>query len=31
MRNIADEICRANQNTHFMFNKFFFFIVSFMR
>ena len=25
MRNVSDEICRANQNTHFTFNSFFFF------
>ena len=25
MRNVSDESCRENQNTHFMFNKFFFF------
>jgi len=24
MRNFADKICRENQNTHFMFNNFFF-------
>ena len=24
MRNISDKICRENQNTHFMFNDFFF-------
>ena len=23
IRNIADKICRANQNTHFIFNKMF--------
>ena len=23
MRNVSDKICRENQNTHFMFNKFF--------
>ena len=25
MRNVSDKICRENQNTHFVFNKFFFF------
>jgi hypothetical protein len=24
MRNVLDKICRENQNTHFMFSKFFF-------
>jgi hypothetical protein len=23
IRNVSDKICRENQNTHFMFNKFF--------
>jgi len=32
MKNIADKVCRENQNTHFMFNKYFFSkFVSFMR
>ena len=30
-RNISDESCRENQNTHFMFNKFFLKIVPFMK
>ena len=25
MRNVSDKICRGNQNTHFVFNNFFFF------
>ena len=25
MRNVSDKSCRENQNTHFMFNKLFFF------
>jgi hypothetical protein len=25
MRNVSDKSCRENQNTHFMFNNFFFF------
>ena len=25
MRNVSDKTCRENQNTHFMFNKLFFF------
>jgi len=24
MRNVAEKCCRENQNTHFMFNKFFY-------
>ena len=24
MKNVSDKICRENQNTHFMFNNFFF-------
>jgi len=32
MRNVSDKICRENQNTHFVFNNFFFpRIVSFMK
>jgi len=33
MRNVSDESCTENQNTHFMFNNLFFFseIVPFMR
>jgi hypothetical protein len=37
MKNVSDKSCRGNQNTHFVFNNFFFFssffskIVKFMR
>jgi hypothetical protein len=27
MRNVSDKSCRANQNTDFMFNNFFFFLI----
>jgi len=31
MKNVSDKRCRENQNTHFMFNKFFSKIIQFIR
>jgi len=31
MRNISSKSCRGNQNTHWMFNNFFFNLAFFMR